>query len=101
MQLNMGEGKTRVILPLLVLALTRGGSGDVVKLNFVGELLGDAVGYLQGTLTGLFFQRMNHYDCMASHCINCWPWVHVNCASGAVMHRQSYGVVVPASAQQL
>ena len=51
MQLNMGEGKTRIILPLLVLALG-GGEGGVVRLNFVGELLPDAVAYLHRTLTG-------------------------------------------------
>ena len=49
-QLNMGEGKTRVILPLLVLALA--GSGDVVRMNFLGELLADAAGDFERTLTG-------------------------------------------------
>ena len=51
MQLNMGEGKTRIILPLLVLAL-EGGDAGIVRLNFVGELLPDAVAYLHRTLTG-------------------------------------------------
>ena len=46
----MGEGKTRVILPLLVLALA--GSGDVVRMNFLGELLADAAGDFERTLTG-------------------------------------------------
>ena len=51
MQLNMGEGKTRVILPMLVLALARLGR-EIVRLNFVGALLGEAAQYLHRTLTG-------------------------------------------------
>ena len=51
-QLNMGEGKTRVILPMLVLALS--GRGQLVRLNFLQELLPEAVEYLHSCLTGLF-----------------------------------------------
>jgi Protein of unknown function (DUF3638) len=51
-QLNMIEGKTRIIIPMLVLALAKEGRGDVVQLNFIGELLPDAVAHLQQTLTG-------------------------------------------------
>ena len=50
LQLNMGEGKTRVILPMLVLALC--GRGEVVRLNFLQELLPEAVDYLHSCLTG-------------------------------------------------
>lgn len=50
-QLNMGEGKTRVILPMLVLALS--GRGQLVRLNFLQELLPEAVDYLHTCLTGL------------------------------------------------
>lgn len=56
-QLNMGEGKTRVILPMLVLALSKsavfGGSKRiVVRLNFLDALLQDAAAYLHQVLTG-------------------------------------------------
>uniref|UniRef100_A0A0G4FEA7 ubiquitinyl hydrolase 1 n=1 Tax=Chromera velia CCMP2878 TaxID=1169474 RepID=A0A0G4FEA7_9ALVE len=40
-QLNMGEGKTRVILPMLVLELT-GKKKNLVRCNFLSQLLGDA-----------------------------------------------------------
>ena len=53
LQLNMGEGKTRVILPMLVLALC--GRGEVVRLNFLQELLPEAVDYLHSCLTGVLF----------------------------------------------
>eukprot|EP00892_Ulva_mutabilis_P010228 jgi/Ulvmu1/7578/UM038_0001.1 len=53
-QLNMGEGKTRVILPMLVLALC--GRGEVVRLNFLQELLPEAVDYLHSCLTGTLLQ---------------------------------------------
>ena len=52
-QLNMGEGKTRVILPMLVLALC--GRGELVRLNFLQELLPEAVDYLHSCLTGVHF----------------------------------------------
>lgn len=51
-QLNMGEGKTRVILPMLVLAIA--GKGHLVRLNFLHELLPEAVEYLHAGLTGMF-----------------------------------------------
>eukprot|EP00892_Ulva_mutabilis_P000029 jgi/Ulvmu1/10026/UM059_0075.1 len=54
LQLNMGEGKTRVILPMLVLALC--GRGEVVRLNFLQELLPEAVDYLHSCLTGSLLQ---------------------------------------------
>jgi hypothetical protein len=58
-QLNMGEGKTRVILPMLVLALSRaaapsGNKRNIVRLNFLNALLQDAVAYLRQCLTGAF-----------------------------------------------
>jgi hypothetical protein len=58
-QLNMGEGKTRVILPMLVLALSRaaapsGNKRNIVRLNFLNALLPDAVAYLHQCLTGAF-----------------------------------------------
>jgi hypothetical protein len=58
-QLNMGEGKTRVILPMLVLALSRaaapsGNKRNIVRLNFLNALLQDAVAYLHQSLTGAF-----------------------------------------------
>ena len=48
LQLNMGEGKTRVIL--LVLALC--GRSEVVRLNFLQDLLPEAVDYLHSCLPG-------------------------------------------------
>lgn len=50
LQLNMGEGKTRVILPMLVLAQC--GRGELPRLNFLAELLPEAVDYLHSCLTG-------------------------------------------------
>eukprot|EP00798_Chlamydomonas_sp_ICE-L_P016735 gene16735-23007_t len=43
-QLNMGEGKTRVILPMLVLHLAKG--KHVVRLNFLSTLLSEAGAHL-------------------------------------------------------
>ena len=43
-QLNMGEGKTRVILPMLVLHLAKG--DEIVRLHFLGQLLDEAFHYL-------------------------------------------------------
>uniref|UniRef100_A0A0G4I9W3 ubiquitinyl hydrolase 1 n=1 Tax=Chromera velia CCMP2878 TaxID=1169474 RepID=A0A0G4I9W3_9ALVE len=40
-QLNMGEGKTRVILPMLVLELSAK-KNNLVRCNFLSQLLGDA-----------------------------------------------------------
>lgn len=50
LQLNMGEGKTRVILPMVALELS--GKGNVVRLNFLSQLLPEAVEYLHACLTG-------------------------------------------------
>eukprot|EP00198_Chlamydomonas_reinhardtii_P007687 XP_001697024.1 predicted protein [Chlamydomonas reinhardtii] len=47
-QLNMGEGKTRVILPMLLLALADG--KRVVSLTFLSTLLDEAYAYLHGAL---------------------------------------------------
>ncbi|KAG2441635.1 hypothetical protein HXX76_003254 [Chlamydomonas incerta] len=47
-QLTMGEGKTRVILPMLVLALADG--KRVVSLTFLATLLDEAYAYLHGAL---------------------------------------------------
>jgi hypothetical protein len=47
----MGEGKTRVILPMVALELC--GQGDVVRLNFLSQLLPEAVSYLHACLTGV------------------------------------------------
>eukprot|EP00798_Chlamydomonas_sp_ICE-L_P016685 gene16685-22945_t len=44
-QLNMGEGKTRVILPMLVLHLAKG--KHLVRLNFLSTLLSEAGAHLQ------------------------------------------------------
>jgi Protein of unknown function (DUF3638) len=50
LQLNMGEGKTRVILPMLALELA--GRGHAVRLAFLSELLHEAFSFLHRTLTG-------------------------------------------------
>ncbi|GLC49187.1 thioredoxin-disulfide reductase [Pleodorina starrii] len=47
-QLNMGEGKTRVILPMLALHWADG--SQVVRLNLLSTLLDEAYGHLHGTL---------------------------------------------------
>lgn len=51
-QCNMGEGKTRVILPMLVMALAARGGRELVRLDFLGALLADAVAYYTCTLSG-------------------------------------------------
>eukprot|EP00727_Mastigamoeba_balamuthi_P005973 m51a1_g1996 hypothetical protein (2899) ;mRNA; r:1204735-1213498 len=54
-QLNMGLGKTRVVLPLLLLHYTQRRDGPVVRVTFCTQLLRECVGYLQQYLTaGLF-----------------------------------------------
>jgi hypothetical protein len=63
-QLNMGEGKTRVILPMLVLALSKtaafgGSKRSIVRLNFLDALLQDAITYLHQVLTGALSNRSN------------------------------------------
>ncbi|GIL75394.1 hypothetical protein Vretifemale_5196 [Volvox reticuliferus] len=47
-QLNMGEGKTRVILPMLALHLADG--SQVVRLNLLSTLSEEAYGHLHNTL---------------------------------------------------
>lgn len=52
-QLNMGEGKTRVILPLLLLHwATPSDSGAVVRLHFLRALIAEAYEFLHHALTG-------------------------------------------------
>jgi hypothetical protein len=55
LQLNMGEGKTRVIMPMVALELC--GRGDVVRLNFLSQLLPEALSYLHACLTGVICNR--------------------------------------------
>jgi len=58
-QLNMGQGKTRVILPMLVLELARPGSDQIVRLNFLSQLLSEAYDFLHRSLTAsLAFRRL-------------------------------------------
>ena len=56
-QLNMGEGKTRVILPMLVLELARPGNQRLVRLNFLSQLLSEAYHVLHHSLTASLAQR--------------------------------------------
>lgn len=73
-QLNMGEGKTRVILPMLVLALAGqgvaqgAGGAKMVRLNFLDTQLKDAVEYLQGTLTGAISHPCSQPVCCLPAC---------------------------------
>lgn len=56
-QLNMGEGKTRVILPLLVLHWAiPSEDAAVVRLHFLGALIGEAFEYLHHILTGTLLE---------------------------------------------
>lgn len=50
-QLNMGEGKTRVILPILYLYLSRPSSGRLLRLHFLSQLLGEAYHFLHRIFT--------------------------------------------------
>jgi hypothetical protein len=54
-QLNMGEGKTRVILPMLVLHFARG--EHVLRLCFLSQLLGDAVSHFHRHLCASVLNR--------------------------------------------
>lgn len=56
-QLNMGEGKTRVILPMLILELARPGGSRLVRLNFLSQLLCEAYDFLHRSLTASLFVR--------------------------------------------
>ncbi|GAB4822814.1 hypothetical protein N2152v2_009860 [Parachlorella kessleri] len=48
-QLNMGEGKTRVILPMLILHW--GNGKDIVRLNLLPQLLNEAYAHMQSCLS--------------------------------------------------
>ena len=54
-QLNMGEGKTRVILPMLLLHLAR--PGTLVRMHFLSQLLGEAYLFLHRHLTASLMNR--------------------------------------------
>ena len=54
-QLNMGEGKTRVILPMLVLELAH--SDRLVRLHFLSQLIDEAYYYLHRHLTASLMGR--------------------------------------------
>lgn len=56
-QLNMGEGKTRVILPMLLLELAQPGGGRLVRRNFLSQLLCEAYDFLHRSLTASLFVR--------------------------------------------
>ena len=53
MQLNMGEGKTRVILPMLILYWLR--SDKLIRVNFLSALMSEAFTYLHQTLGATLF----------------------------------------------
>ena len=54
-QLNMGEGKTRIILPMLALHLANG--DNLLRLNFLSPLLSEAYDYLHNHLCASVFRR--------------------------------------------
>eukprot|EP01035_Chromulina_nebulosa_P021325 gene21325-27629_t len=54
-QLNMGEGKTRVILPMLILSMAK--KDSLVRLHFLSPLLGEVYEYLHRHLTASVFLR--------------------------------------------
>ena len=54
-QLNMGEGKTRVILPMLQLHLAR--PGTLIRLHFLSQLLGEAFHFLHRHLTASLMNK--------------------------------------------
>mmetsp|Transcript_33769 Transcript_33769/g.49019 ORF Transcript_33769/g.49019 Transcript_33769/m.49019 type:complete len:1441 (+) Transcript_33769:465-4787(+) len=54
-QLNMGEGKTRVILPMIVLHLAKG--EDIVRLHFLTQLLDEGFNYLHRYLCASVLNR--------------------------------------------
>ena len=59
-QLNMGEGKTRVIVPMLILHWTRrdldGQPGELVRLHLLQHLIPEAFDFLHEHLTGSVLQ---------------------------------------------
>jgi hypothetical protein len=54
-QLNMGEGKTRVILPMLILAMND--PELLIRLHFLLPLLGEVYDYLHRNLTASLANR--------------------------------------------
>ena len=54
-QLNMGEGKTRVIIPMLLLSCAH--PKCLMRLHFLSPLLGEAYDYLHRTITASVFCR--------------------------------------------
>ena len=56
-QLNMGEGKTRVILPMLLLTRTKTRDA-VVRVHFLSQLLHEAHDYLHCCLTASVFEKL-------------------------------------------
>lgn len=50
-QLNMGRGKTRVILPMLFLHFAHSQDGRIVRAHFLGSLLGEACQYIHRYLS--------------------------------------------------
>eukprot|EP01129_Flabellula_baltica_P013511 TRINITY_DN6281_c0_g1_i1.p1 TRINITY_DN6281_c0_g1~~TRINITY_DN6281_c0_g1_i1.p1 ORF type:complete len:1215 (-),score=230.04 TRINITY_DN6281_c0_g1_i1:612-3749(-) len=56
-QLNMGEGKTRVIIPMLVLYFTRGNEEKIVRLNILDSLLQEAFDYYHRHLSLSIFGK--------------------------------------------
>ncbi|KAJ1474779.1 hypothetical protein T484DRAFT_1830922 [Baffinella frigidus] len=55
-QLNMGEGKTRVILPMLALHLSSP-SSPLLRVHFLSQLLAEAAEYLHACLTASLLNR--------------------------------------------
>ena len=54
-QLNMGEGKTRIIIPMLLLSLA--GPDRLTRLHFLSPLLGEAYDYLHCVITASLICR--------------------------------------------
>ena len=54
-QLNMGEGKTRVILPMLILAIKK--PELLIRLHFLSPLLAEVYDYLHRNLTASLANR--------------------------------------------
>ena len=54
-QLNMGEGKTRVVIPMLLLCLAQ--PNTLMRLNFLSPLLGEAFHFLHRHITASLMSR--------------------------------------------
>ena len=54
-QLNMGEGKTRVVIPMLLLCLAQ--PNKLMRLNFLSPLLGEAFHFLHRHITASLMSR--------------------------------------------